>query len=391
MNETGSYPVINGGINPSGYTGQYNQEANTITVSQGGASAGYVNWIDRRFWAGAHCYVLRPNKKVLNRFLYHFIKSKEKKLQECQYGAGIPALAKSTIASVSIPVPSLETQERLVNVLDNFDAICSDLSIGLPAEIEARRKQYEYYRDLLLTFAQTGAISSQSVSQSVSHNGILLIQYVFGWAPVRVGDICDYISDFTAAGSFASNAKNVKYIKNGPGFAMLVRTTDLKNQFKDEKTFVYVDEHAFKYLWRVNLDSESLIMPNVGNCGEVYYITPEQLPWKNNVLGPNAILVKSSTANMRFLYHLFQGKDFQNKLAQIVTSTGQTKFNKTSFKELVVSIPSLEVQNEIVVKLDRFAALCSDLSSGIPAEIEARRKQYEYYRDKLLTFKEKAN
>lgn len=208
---------------------------------------------------------------------------------------------------------------------------------------------------------------------------------------MRVGDICDYISDFTAAGSFASNAKNVKYIKNGPGFAMLVRTTDLKNQFKDEKTFVYVDEHAFKYLWRVNLDSESLIMPNVGNCGEVYYITPEQLPWKNNVLGPNAILVKSSTANMRFLYHLFQGKDFQNKLAQIVTSTGQTKFNKTSFKELVVSIPSLEVQNEIVVKLDRFAALCSDLSSGIPAEIEARRKQYEYYRDKLLTFKEKAN
>ena len=170
MNETGSYPVINGGINPSGYTGQYNQEANTITVSQGGASAGYVNWIDRRFWAGAHCYVLRPNKKVLNRFLYHFIKSKEKKLQECQYGAGIPALAKSTIASVSIPVPSLETQERLVNVLDNFDAICSDLSIGLPAEIEARRKQYEYYRDLLLTFAQTGAISSQSVSQSVSQS-----------------------------------------------------------------------------------------------------------------------------------------------------------------------------------------------------------------------------
>lgn len=90
MNDQGSYPVINGGIGPSGYIEQYNQDSNKITISQGGASAGFVNWITTKFWAGAHCYVLIPKDTVFNRYLYHFVKSKEYKLQECQYGAGIP-------------------------------------------------------------------------------------------------------------------------------------------------------------------------------------------------------------------------------------------------------------------------------------------------------------
>ena len=67
--------------------------------------------------------------------------------------SGIPQLTVPMVEKYKIPVPSIEIQQRIVNVLDNFDAICSDLNIGLPAEIEARKKQYEYYRDMLLTFA----------------------------------------------------------------------------------------------------------------------------------------------------------------------------------------------------------------------------------------------
>lgn len=153
MSDEGSYPVINGGINPSGYIEQYNQNENTITISQGGASAGYVNWIRTKFWAGAHCYVLKPDEKIIqNRYIFHFIKSKEYKLQECQYGAGIPALSKATISELQIPVPPLAEQERIVKILDRFDTLCSSISDGLPAEIEARKKQYEYYRDKLLSF-----------------------------------------------------------------------------------------------------------------------------------------------------------------------------------------------------------------------------------------------
>ena len=119
-----------------------------------------------------------------------------------------------------------------------------------------------------------------------------------------IGIICDTITDYTAAGSFADIAKNVHYLST-QSYAQLVRTTDLKAKFSG-KTPVYVDEHAFRYLWRVNLDRPSLILPNIGNCGEVYYCQPQDFPSANNVLGPNAILLRSSTANLKYLFHQLQ-------------------------------------------------------------------------------------
>ena len=199
----------------------------------------------------------------------------------------------------------------------------------------------------------------------------------------NVGDICDTITDYTAAGSFADVAKNVKYINDGVGYAQLIRTTDLKSAFKNTDKFVYVDEHAFNYLWRVNLDSECLVLPNVGNCGEVYYVTPDILPFSHNVLGPNSILVKSSIVDNRYLFHAFQSGNFQKKLAKITSTTGQTKFNKTNFKALSLPVPPLEVQREIVHILDSFMLLTAELT----AELTARKKQYEFYRDELLSVK----
>ena len=202
----------------------------------------------------------------------------------------------------------------------------------------------------------------------------------------NVGDMCDTITDYTAAGSFADVAKNVKYINDGVGYAQLIRTTDLKSAFKNTDKFVYVDEHAFNYLWRVNLDSECLVLPNVGNCGEVYYVTPDILPFSYNVLGPNSILVKSSIVDNRYLFHAFQSGNFQKKLAKITSTTGQTKFNKTNFKALSLPVPPMEVQREIVRVLDSFTLLTAELT----AELTARKKQYEFYRDKMLNFGNKA-
>ena len=200
----------------------------------------------------------------------------------------------------------------------------------------------------------------------------------------ELGEVCDTVTDFTAAGSFASNAKNVKYIQEA-SFAQLIRTTDLKSGFRGNN-FVYVDEHAFNYLYRVNLNQESLVMPNVGNCGEIYYIKPENLPYENNVLGPNALLVRSSKENNRYLFHLFQSGQFQNELAKITSNTGQTKYNKTNLKKIRIPIPSLEIQEKIVQVLDNFDTVCNDLSIGLPKEIELRQKQYEYWREQLLNF-----
>lgn len=162
---------------------------------------------------------------------------------------------------------------------------------------------------------------------------------------------------------------------------------DLKSNFTNSNP-IYVSKHSYDYLWRVNLDDIAIVLPSVGNCGEVYYIEPNKLPYKHNVLAKNALLIRSTMVNMKFLKFIFESKYFQKALKKITSNMGQSKFNKTDFEKLYVPIPKKVEQERIVSILDRFDKLCNDISEGLPAEIEARRKQYEYYRDKLLSFKE---
>ncbi|WRF50029.1 restriction endonuclease subunit S [Helicobacter pylori] len=149
----GEYPVMNGGIHASGYWNEYNTDYLKIIISQGGASAGYVNYMTSKFWAGAHCYTIELNSEKLNyKFLYYFLKNSQTILMKSQFGAGIPALNKADIETLAIPIPPLEIQQEIVKILDQFLALTTDLLAGIPAEIEARKKQYEYYREKLLSF-----------------------------------------------------------------------------------------------------------------------------------------------------------------------------------------------------------------------------------------------
>ena len=113
---------------------------------------------DGQICSTGYC-VLRPNQEIVKpRYIYHHINSSlfYQYVETHQQGASYPAISDADVKNFTIPLPPLDIQQRIVNVLDNFDAICSDLKIGLPAEIDARKKQYEYYRDLLLTFAERG-------------------------------------------------------------------------------------------------------------------------------------------------------------------------------------------------------------------------------------------
>lgn len=195
----------------------------------------------------------------------------------------------------------------------------------------------------------------------------------------KLGEVFEVVTDYVAAGSFKSIAENVNYLST-PDYAQLIRTKDIKSNFKN-KDFVFVDKRAFDYLYRVNLNVECLILPNIGNCGEVYHILPEKLPYKNNVLGPNAIFLQSKNSNMRFLYYLLLEKWFQKELYKITSKTGQGKFNKTDLKQIEIPIPSIETQEKIVKILDKFTNYITELQT----ELQKRTKQYEYYRDMLLS------
>ncbi|MDD6584884.1 MAG: restriction endonuclease subunit S, partial [Bacteroidales bacterium] len=149
------YPVYNGGCSNTGFYEQFNMEAPKVIMSARGAGAGFVNYINQHFWAGNSCYAISPKTNTLTiKYLYYYLKHNETAFLSNQQKGGIPAVSKKQVEDFSIPVPPLAEQQRIVDILDRFDKLTTDITAGLPAEIEARRKQYEYYRDQLLTFKQ---------------------------------------------------------------------------------------------------------------------------------------------------------------------------------------------------------------------------------------------
>jgi len=146
-----------GGQEPAYYIDKANHVGEIVVIARSGASAGYVSyWDEPIFVTDGFGYEGRPGI-VRNKYLYYVLKNMEPELNGMKRGAGVPHVSGEQLGNILLPVPPLQEQDRLVTILDRFDAFCNDLATGLPAEIEARQKQYEYYRDKLLTFKEKTA------------------------------------------------------------------------------------------------------------------------------------------------------------------------------------------------------------------------------------------
>ena len=342
MKEMGSYPVMNGGINPSGYAEVFNEDENTITISQGGASAGYVNFLDSKFWLGAHCYALKPYSVVMNRYLYHYIKQSEITLQQCQYGAGIPALAKSTISSLEIPLPPLPVQEAIVNILDRFTVYAAELQ----AELQARQQQYNYYRDTLLSFEGRDDVQWKKLGEV---GKVCMCKRILKEQTSLSGDV-----PFFKIGTFGGKAD--AYISQ-------------------ELFETYKAKYSYPKKGDILISAAGTIGRTVVFDGCPSYFQDSNIVWLKH---DESVVLNSY---LKYCYSL-------NPWA---VSTGGTiaRLYNDNILNAIIPIPPLSVQQRIVDILDRFDTLVNDLSQGLPAEIEARQQQYEYYRDRLLTFNRK--
>ena len=149
-----NYFPVYGGNGLRGYLNRFSHEGCYSIIGRQGALCGNVQYAEGQFYATEHAVVVKILKDLDSRYLFHLLTWMN--LNQYKSAGAQPGLAVSTLEKLEIKYPKLETQVKIANVLDNFDSICTDLKIGLPAEIEARKKQYEYYRDLLLTFANSG-------------------------------------------------------------------------------------------------------------------------------------------------------------------------------------------------------------------------------------------
>lgn len=287
-------------------------------------------------------WVANNEEFLTNKFLYYIYQTNPWKVAD---GGTIQRLYNSDLEKIQLPVPPLEVQREIVRILDNFTFLTAELA----AELAARQKQYEYYRDLLLTFKPNESTILNERTNELELSGAI------HW--MKLGDTC--------------------VLKAGKA----ISATEISQNVNDDYIYPCYGGNGLRgYVKNYNQDGEHPIVGRQGAlCGNVCYACNKFYATEHAV-----VVSPSALYNEKFLYYLL---DFA-RLEQYKTAGAQPGLSVARLEKVVLPVPPLEVQQRIVDILNRFDTLCNDISSGLPAEIEARQKQYEYYRDKLLTFKE---
>ena len=299
--------------------------------------------------------LLRPQlDKVQSRFLKYAIESihGRKELRKRTLINAVPIkINKDDIGKVTIPLPPIEIQSEIVHTLDNYTENVVKLQNQLTAELTARKAQYSYYRDKLLTF--------ESRIQLLPLKDIAKFSYGYTDKAQEHGD------------------------------TRFLRITDIAEDgtMKPEGAkYILLNDESKKYL----VKKGDLLLARTGaTYGKTLYV-PDNSPAVYASFLIKIELDNSKISN-RYYWHFSKSNQYWRQAEKLVSKGGQQQFNTNAVERVVVPVPPLDVQSRIVNVLDNFEKICSDLNIGLPAEIEARQKQYEYYRDKLLTFAETGN
>lgn len=262
----------------------------------------------------------------------------------------------SKYSQIEIPLPPIEVQTEIVRILDKFTSLEAELEAELKAELDCRKRQYEYYRDRLLSFENVGG---QEVEwKKMSEVGTFIRGKRFVRTDiVEEGIPCIHYGDiYTYYGLAATKAKT--YLKPE-------KAEKMKFASKNDVVIVGAGEN--------NMDI------GVG----VAWLSDEK------VAIHDACYIFKSKMNPRFVSHYLRGSNYHLQIKKYVCEGKICSISSKSIGRSLIPVPSLQEQERIATILDRFESLTTALQSGLPAEIAARRQQYEHYRDKLLTFKRK--
>lgn len=354
-NNIGNYPVINSGKEPLGYINQYNTENDPIGITTRGAGVGSITWQDGKYFRGNLNYsvTVKNNKELNVRFLYHSLLFMQKEIHSLCTFTGIPALNSSELKKLEIPIPPLEAQEKIVKTLDKFTELEATLEATLEAELSLRVKQYHYYRDLLLNENEKNPFFKNAEYRCL-------------------GDITLLSSNIR----WKNNTNSYKYI---------------------DLTSVDRENHSIGETIEISaLTAPSRAQKLVVKDDVIFATTrPTQLrfafineEFENSIASTGYCVLRANTdlALPKWIYHNLGSIDFKNFLEENQSGSAYPAVSDSKVKEYKIPVPSLDIQEKIILILDQFENLANSIKDGLPREIELRRKQYEYYRNELLSF-----
>lgn len=330
---TGQFPVYgSGGI--MGYVDAYSYDKPTVLIPRKGSITN-VFYVDEPFWNVDTIYYTEiDDSKVSPKYFYHFIKTID--LMSLDTGSGRPSLTQTILNRIMVPIPcpdnpekSLAIQAEIVRILDTF----TELNAELNAELTTRKKQYNYYRDQLLTFEE-GEVA---------------------WKPL--GDLAENLD---------SMRRPITSSQRDPGKIPYYGASGIVD---------YVKEHIFEGdFLLISEDGANLLARNT----PIAFSASGKI-WVNN----HAHVLRFATyAERRFVEYFLNNLD----LTPYISGAAQPKLNQKNLNIIMIPDPSPETKERVVSILDRFDVLTNSITDGLPSEIELRQKQYAYYRDLLLSF-----
>ena len=331
------------------------------TPDECGISSVLTTKTDEKLYLNSFCFFFRlhDTTQLLPDFSKHLFRSGNLRYQIGKTASGVTRfnVSKDRMRKVIIPIPPLEVQTEIVRILDTFTELTTELTTELATELANRKKQYEYYKDLVLCLNDTVPTFPLSDVISSLNTGLNPRQFF----KLNTDDAKNYYV-------------TIREIRNGK--IILTERTDR------------INDNALKLCNnRSNLEVGDILFSGTGTIGETAVITNTPYNW-NIKEGVYSIKPIQSKILPKYLRYILMSTKVKDTYMKKVAGGTVKSIPMGEMRKLIIPVPPLSEQRRIVEILDRFDKLCNDISEGLPAEIEARQKQYEYYRDKLLDFKE---
>ena len=357
LSEDGSYEVYHGSKDtPLGcYTASNAPKDTVIVVNTGGI--GGVKYLDKDFWCSDGSFWIGHSDIVNNKFLYYFLSRYEGYFESQKRVGGVPTIDRKVVEDFEIPIPPLEIQKKIVECLDKFSALAAELQ----AELQMRRKQYEYYRTQLLTPHSDCNSAGDSTDDC-------------NWEWKTLGEI------FELRGGYTPSKNNPDFWEGGtiPWFRM----EDIRENGRILKDAILrITPNAVK--GKGLFEKDSFVLATSATIGEHALLAVDALTNQRFTNLKVRKQYKDALHTKFIFYYMFKVDDFCKAHTNL---SGFESVDMDALRKMPFPIPPLDEQKRIADLLDKFESLTTSLSDGIPAEQAAQQKRYEYYRDKLLTF-----